>query len=80
MSVLLFYCYSDSIFIPSNLFFVRTLYFKVYVAIPFTIASWISMISFEISFSFARFIERYRQGAVACSDLPEIVISFRSIF
>jgi len=39
-------CYSDSIFIPSNLFFVRTLYFKVYVAIPLTIASWISMISF----------------------------------
>ena len=27
-------CYSNSFFIPSNLFFVRTLYFKVYVAIP----------------------------------------------
>ena len=32
-------CYSDCILIPSNLFFVRTLYFKVYVAIPLTIAS-----------------------------------------
>ena len=45
--------YSNSIFIPRNLFFVRTLYFKVYVATPLTIASLISAISFEISFSFA---------------------------